>query len=71
VKSYLSTYSLYSKAYAKEKKVYDDNNENTLQKEIVDTLEFLRTHLHERFQGMGLEHKAVNKENHEYSLEKK
>ena len=71
VKSYLATYSLYSRAHAKEKKVYDDNNENTLQKEIVDTLDFLRAHLHERFQGMGLEHKTVNKENHEYSLEKK
>lgn len=71
VKSYLATYSLYSRAHAKEKKVYDDNNENTLQKEIVDTLDFLRGHLHERFQKMGLEHKAVNKENHEYNLEKK
>jgi hypothetical protein len=71
VKQYLATYKGYITDLLKQKKIYDDNNENTLQKEIVDTLEFLRTHLHERFQGMGLEHKAVNKENHEYSLEKK
>jgi hypothetical protein len=28
--------ALYARAFAQEKKVYDDNNENTLQKEIVD-----------------------------------
>jgi hypothetical protein len=70
-KSYAQTYSLYSRAHAKEKKVYDDNNENTLQKEIVDTLDFIREHLQGRFAGMGLELKPVNKENHEYSVEKK
>jgi len=71
LKGYLGTYSLYSKSHAKEKKVYDDNNENTLQKEIVDTLDAIRGHLHERFAAQGLDHKVVDKDNHGFDFQKK
>jgi len=69
--SYLATHSVFGKMYAHEKKVYDDNNENTLQKEIVDFLEECFKDDHERFTKLGYEHKLVNKENHEWKLEKK
>ena len=67
-KQYLGTHKLYSLAFAKEKKVYDDNNENTLQKEIVDFLDFIFKEMHLRIGAAGLEHKLVNKETHEYEL---
>jgi hypothetical protein len=70
-KSYLATHAVFGKQFAHEKKVYDDNNENTLQKEIVDFLdECFKSNL-ERFDKLGYQHKLVSKENHEYSLDKK
>jgi hypothetical protein len=68
---YLATHSLFGKMFAHEKKVYDDNNENTLQKEIVDFLDECWKFDHERFEAAGYKHTVVNKENFEYSLEKK
>jgi len=71
IKQYLATHTVFSRMYAHEKKVFDDNNENTLQKEIVDFLdECFKSNL-ERFDKLGYQHKLVNKENYEYSLEKK
>lgn len=70
-KQYLATHALFGKMYAHEKKVFDDNNENTLQKEIVDFLDECLKFGHERFDKLGYQHKLVNKENYEYSLEKK
>ena len=68
---YLATHGLFGKMFAHEKKVYDDNNENTLQKEIVDFLDECFKFGHERFDKLGYQHKLVNKDNHEWSLEKK
>ncbi len=68
LKQYLGIHKVFGGHFAKEKKVYDDNNENTLQKEIVDFLEFIWKEMHNRLAAGGLEHKAVNKENHEYEL---
>ena len=68
---YLATHGLFGKMFAHEKKVYDDNNENTLQKEIVDFLDECFKFGHERFDKLGYQHKLVNKENHEWSLDKK
>jgi hypothetical protein len=68
---YLSTLGLFGKDFAREKKVYDDNNENTLQKEIVDFLDECMKFNNERFGGLGYSHKLVNKDTQEYSLEKK
>lgn len=70
-KQYSATHGLFGKMFAHEKKVYDDNNENTLQKEIVDFLDECFKFGHERFDKLGYQHKLVNKENHEWSLEKK
>jgi len=67
-KQYLSTHRIYSQQFAKERKVYDDNNENTLQKEIVDFLDCIWKEMHKRIEAGGLEHKLVNKETHEYEL---
>lgn len=70
-KQYLATHALFGKMFAHEKKVFDDNNENTLQKEIVDFLDECFKFDHERFGALGYKHTLVNKENHEWSLEKK
>jgi hypothetical protein len=70
-KQYLATHNLFSKAYAQERKVYDDNNENTLQKEIVDFLAECWKVDHARVESLGLKFTLVNKETQEYSLEKK
>ena len=70
-KEYLATHAVFGKMFAHEKKVYDDNNENTLQKEIVDFLDECFKFNQERFGGLGYTHKLVNKETQEYSLEKK
>jgi hypothetical protein len=67
-KQYLATHKIYSQQFAKERKVYDDNNENTLQKEIVDFLDFIWKDMHKRIEAGGLEHKLVSKETHEYEL---
>jgi len=71
VKQYLATHSVFGRMYAHEKKVFDDNNENTLQKEIVDFLDECFKFNHERFDKLGFQHKLVSKENHEWSLDKK
>ena len=71
IKQYLATHTLFSRDFARERKVYDDNNENTLQKEIVDFLDECFKFDHARFDKVGYKHTVVNKENHEYSLEKK
>jgi hypothetical protein len=68
---YLSTLGLFGKDFVREKKVYDDNNENTLQKEIVDFLDECFKFNQERFGGLGYTHKLLNKDTQEYSLEKK
>ena len=68
---YLATHGVFGKMFAHEKKVFDDNNENTLQKEIVDFLDECFKFGHERFKTLGYEHKLVSKENNEWSLEKK
>ncbi|MBV8879912.1 MAG: hypothetical protein JO332_08120 [Planctomycetaceae bacterium] len=68
---YLAAHQVFSRQYAQEKKVYDDNNENTLQKEIVDFLTECWKADHARIEGLGLKYTVTNKENHEYSLEKK
>ena len=70
-KQYLNTLSLFSRQYAQEKKVYDDNNENTLQKEIVDFLTECWKADHARVEGAGYKLTLTNKETNEYSLEKK
>jgi len=67
-KQFLGTQKLFSMAFAKERKVYDDNNENTLQKEIVDFLDGISKNMRGRIEAGGLEVKLVNKENHEYEL---
>ena len=68
---YVGTLGVFGKDFAREKKVYDDNNENTLQKEIVDFLDECFKFNQERFTALGYTHKLVNKEAHEYSLDKK
>ncbi|RPH52063.1 MAG: hypothetical protein EHM91_00590 [Planctomycetota bacterium] len=68
---YLATHGVFGKMFAHEKKVFDDNNENTLQKEIVDFLDECFKFGHERFKTLGYEHKLLNKENNEWGLEKK
>ena len=68
---YLATHGLFGKMFAHEKKVFDDNNENTLQKEIVEFLDECFKFGHERFKTLGYEHKLLNKENNEWGLEKK
>jgi hypothetical protein len=70
-KSYADTHGKVSRAYAKERKVYDDNNENTLQKEIVDFLEALWGTYEEQLGAMKLQAKVVNRDNYEYVLEPK
>jgi hypothetical protein len=70
-KQYLATHQVWSRMFAHEKKVYDDNNENTLQKEIVDFLDLCFKGNLKRLEGAGVVHKLVSKDTHEYSLEKK
>lgn len=45
LKDYAATYQLFLGDLAKQKKIYDDNNENTLQKEIWDSLEMVKEQL--------------------------
>jgi len=45
LKEYAATYKQFLADLAKQKKIYDDNNENTLQKEIWDSLEMVKAHL--------------------------
>ncbi len=69
VKEYLTTYRQFTADLAKQKKIYDDNNENTLQKEIWDSLEMVKTHLAETLGKVGLEH--VPAADGEFQLKKK
>src|SRR5258706_9081637 len=66
-KEYLVTLSVYGRMHAHEKKVFDDNNENTLQKEIVEFLDECMKFDQERFTALGYKHTLVNKDNFEYS----
>ena len=70
-KQYLATHAVFGKMFAHEKKVYDDNNENTLQKEIVDFLTECFKADHARLEALGYKYTLTSKENNEYSLEKK
>jgi len=69
VKNYLDSLKLYLRQFKKELKIFDDNNENTLQKEIVDFLTFMKDLVFKNLKKAGLEHKEVNKETFEFSLE--
>jgi hypothetical protein len=71
VKQYLASYRLFSTQFLKEKKIYDDNNENTLQKEIVDFLDVVLKTIQARVAGAGYQHKLVDKATQEHALEKK
>ena len=68
---YLATHTVFARQYAQEKKVYDDNNENTLQKEIVEFLTECFKADHARLEAQGYKYTLTSKENNEYSLEKK
>jgi hypothetical protein len=68
---YLGTLSVFSRQFAQERKVFDDNNENTLQKEIVDFLTECSKADQARFDSLGYKLTLTNKEAHEYSLDKK
>ncbi|HEV3029427.1 MAG TPA: hypothetical protein VG457_17745 [Planctomycetota bacterium] len=68
---YLATHTLYARQYAQEKKVFDENNENTLQKEIVDFLTECWKTDHARIESLGYKFTLTNKETNEYTLEKK
>ena len=71
LKEYLQYHQAYCKEVLKQKKIYDDNNENTLQKEILDQLAFLRDFTHKRVKKTGHNLKLVNKATQEHKLEKK
>lgn len=70
LKQYLGTHKLFSMAFAKEKKVYDDNNENTLQKEIVDFLTECWKADHQRVESLGFKFVAP-KDGGDWTVEKK
>ena len=53
----------------KQQKIYDDNNENGMQKEIVSFLNFMRDVIPKDMKKAGVEHKEVDKNKFEYSLE--
>lgn len=67
--SYLGSLKLFYRQQKKEIKIFDDNNENTLQKEIVDFLQFMSDYIQKNLKKVGVEQKAVDKENFEYTLE--
>jgi hypothetical protein len=69
LKEYLNTYRQFIADLGKQKKIYDDNNENTLQKEIWDSLEMVKTHLADTIGKAGLQH--VAKDGGEFELNKK
>lgn len=71
VRQYLATYRTFMTQFLKEKKIYDDNNENTLQKEIVDFLQVVVQTIHARVGALGYEHKLLDKATQEHALEKK
>ncbi len=65
----MASHKLFLRQFAKEQKIFDDNNENTLQKEIVDFLGFMKDLVYKNLKKAGLEHKAIDKDKLEYSLE--
>ena len=67
---YLSNHQKYTMEVLKQKKIYDSNNENTLQKEIYDALDTLHKHLDERLKKVGYSHKLVDKKTGKVELEK-
>jgi len=69
-KQYATTHALYARAYAQEKKVFDDNNENTLQKEIVDFLTECWKADHQRVESLGFKFVAP-KDGGDWTVEKK
>jgi hypothetical protein len=71
VKQYLATYKAFIVDLLKQKKIYDDNNENTLQKEIWDSLEMVKEQLGASLAKAGLAHKETDAQTHEHVLEKK
>lgn len=71
VRQYLATYRTFMTQFLKEKKIYDDNNENTLQKEIVDFLQLVLQTIDARVGALGYRHKLVDKATQEHALEKK
>jgi hypothetical protein len=72
-KQYLATLKAFVLQLRKEHKIFDDNNENTLQKEIIDYLDFVFDFMKKRFAAAGYEHKPLDKEKipSDYALEKK
>ena len=56
LKEYTATYKQFLADLAKQKKIYDDNNENTLQKEIWDSLEMVKVHLADTLGKAGYAH---------------
>jgi hypothetical protein len=71
VREYLATVKAFGVQLLKEKKIYDDNNENTLQKEIIDYLDFVWAFLHKRIEAAGYKHVLKDKAAQDYALEKK
>jgi hypothetical protein len=71
IRQYLATYRAFMTQFLKEKKIYDDNNENTLQKEIVDFLKVVLQAIDARVEAMGYRHKLLDKATQEHALEKK
>jgi len=69
VQNYLASHQLFLRQFKKELKIWDDNNENTLQKEIVDFLTFMRDLIYKELKKAGVAHKEINKDTFEYALE--
>ncbi len=70
VGNYLESYRLFSKQYANWKELYDGGNwQGGLVKEIMDFLVFVKKYIHGKLKKVGLEHREVNRETHEYALD--
>jgi len=69
VRSYLDSLRLFSAQHAREEVIYEKNEENTLQKEIVFCLRLAKKVIQGNLKKAGLEHRVVNKETHEYALD--
>ncbi len=69
VRDYLDSHKLYHHQLRRQQKIFDDNNQNDMQKEIVDFLTFARDMIHKNMKKAGVEHKMVDKDAFEYSLE--
>ena len=68
ISRYQATYGEFMKDFAAQQKIWDDNNENSFQLEIVEFLEAYRDHLHERMEKQGYKHKTGNKAKNAYTL---